>query len=205
MTRRAVAFLALAALAAGPGRAECAVLSVGGRAGIAGYSGDVLFRSGDVGSDLVLGAHVQLAFLPRLALEGSAEYFATTFEYETAFEGLTLSREVDFRDLALYATVKLSLDPLPLVPLRPYVGGGAGLHLLTTEIVREEFSGAEHGEPPEEILEDAARGGFHLVAGLDAGGFLVPLGVFVEARYSRIGSDPEISAKSALAGLRFGF
>jgi len=207
-TGRAAALMAAviaSAACAAPAPAAAALFSVGGRIGIANYSGDVLYKSGDVGDDLVIGAHAQIALLPKIALEGAAEYFATTFEYDASFEGFTFSREVDFRDIALYATAKVSLGLLPVVPLHPYVGVGPDLHILSTEVVRETFDDPAADEPPEKILEDASRGGFHVVAGLDAGGFLVPIGVFVEGRYSRIGSDPKISTTSALAGFRFGF
>jgi hypothetical protein len=192
----------LAVLAAPPAGAEGAILSLGARAGIADYSGDVLYRSGDVGQDLVLGAHAQIGLLPNLAVEGAAEYFATTFRYATTFLSTPLSREVDFRDVAFYATVKLSAGALPVLPLHVYIGGGPDVHLLNTDVVRQQFTAPE--EPPETALSNASRGGFHVVAGLDAAGFLLPLGAFAEARYSRFGSNPTLTAKSAVVGFRVG-
>jgi hypothetical protein len=183
--------------------AGAGLLSVGGRAGYADYEGDVLYGSGDVGADLVIGAQVQVSIAPRIAIEAAAEYFASSFDYSVSYAGETLSREVDFRDLALYATAKLTLVSLSVVPVHFYAGGGPNLHLLTTDIVRQSFEGAEL--PAEDNLDNASRAGYHVVAGADIGGLLAPLHVFVEARYAKLGSDPKIASRSAFAGFRLGF
>lgn len=112
-----------------------------------------------------------------------------------------------FHDINLGATLKV-LIPVASLPVRPYVGGGGGAHILFSDAdvlmqaVNRETGGSISMDP-----YDHVHPGLHAVAGLAFEPPMVPVSVFGEYRYTKpLGSEGDLSgANMFYTGVNVGF
>lgn len=112
-----------------------------------------------------------------------------------------------FHDIDLAATMKIMI-PIGAIPLRPYIGGGGGVHILFSDadilmqVVNEETGGNMNIDP-----YDHVHPGLHGVLGLSFEPPAIPISFFGEYRYTKpISSDQDIDGISMYtAGVNLGF
>lgn len=113
----------------------------------------------------------------------------------------------NFHDIDLAATMKVKI-PIGTMPLRPYVGGGAGAHILFSDadvliqMVSQETGGEISIEP-----YDHVHPGLHGVVGAAFEPPLLPLSFFGEYRYTKpLGGGTDVDGISmVMAGINLGF
>ena len=112
-----------------------------------------------------------------------------------------------FHDIDLGATMKIKI-PIGLLPLKPYVGAGGGVHLLFSDadilmqVVNEETGGNLSIDP-----YDHVHPGIHGVIGLTFEPPMIPISFFGEYKYTKpIASDQDVDGISMFyAGVNLGF
>lgn len=164
-------------------------LGIGVRAGyVSGYDNpDLLVYSGAIDKLQMLGAHLQVGFLPILDVDLSGE-FAWKNE-RNFFPGVDLT----YGDLSANGTVTYGL-PMPVI--KPYVGLGLGVHRLVYK-----WDGAYAGVLP----DDKTSLSWHGLGGVSLGFPALPLQIFLEARYSSLQTKPDkTNYTTFLGGVTFG-
>lgn len=111
-----------------------------------------------------------------------------------------------FHDIDLGATLKV-LIPIGALPIRPYVGGGGGAHILFSDadilmqVVNEETGGSMSIDP-----YDHVHPGIHGVVGAAFEPPMIPVSFFGEYKYTKPLSDENVDGISMFyAGVNLGF
>lgn len=112
-----------------------------------------------------------------------------------------------FHDIDLAATMKIMI-PIGALPLKPYIGGGGGAHIIFSDadilmqVVNEETGGAMAIEP-----YDHVHPGIHGVVGVSFEPPMIPLSIFGEFKHTKpLSSDNEVDGINMFyAGLNLGF
>jgi hypothetical protein len=120
---------------------------------------------------------------------------------------LTSSYTATFHDIDLGATLKI-LIPIGPLPIRPYVGGGGGAHILFSDadvlmqVVNQETGGGMSIDP-----YDHVHPGVHAVLGVVFEPPMLPISVFGEYRYTKpLASEGDLAGISMVsAGVNLGF
>jgi hypothetical protein len=128
----------------------------------------------------MLGAHLKIGALPIIDLEISGEYFWKTEDISVELGSDTISGEFKVRDYSLNGTAKYVFST-PVV--KPYIGAGGGLHIITYSFSKEEYFN-ELG-----ITDAQTKPGYHFNAGLLLNVPVFPLEAFVEGRYTSIQTE----------------
>ena len=148
----------------------------------------------------MFGGHLKIGTLPIIDLEASAEYAQKKYDITVPIpEVEDLSGEVTFRIVSLRASAKYSISP-PLSPIKPYVGAGLGMHLMTSTI---DLPGTQYTIPLNEDYSESKTGA-HALGGVLLSFPVIPFEVFAEGRYGVIFAENEsIKVTSLYAGLNF--
>jgi outer membrane protein W len=179
-----------------------AVVGIGARGGMN------MFADDPPGNGPMFGAHLKLDFpLTPISVELSGELFQKTYDEEFAYGGETVEYETKFRNISANATLKYYMKLMPLSPIKPYIGAGAGLHVMSYEV---EYEGetiiipedAQAGMEP----EDVSKLGIHGVLGMDIKLPVMPFALFVEGKYTSVFTEEESTNFTSLyGGINFGF
>lgn len=192
-TLRAVSAAAVIALLV-PAVAE-AQTGLGVRAGSFSVSGDYI----DMDAEAAFGAHLALGFIPVLKFQLGAEYLTGTATYKYA--GLA-QIDGDFTSVGVFADVRYPIKLLPLFPIKPIVGGGLNLNVMSYAD-RNAAAGALGSKPD---VADFTHVGYHIMAGLMFDPPVLPFTITVEYRIQSIElEDDSVTSKGILIGLTFGF
>jgi len=166
-----------------------------------GLRGGVIFSLDDPNTELsidnlpLIGAHLKVGTLPIIDFEADVSYSKKSYDYEIAVLDTTV--EIDYHDLSLNASAKYNL-PLPLVMVKPYIGGGIGVHLLGSKLdIAKELITSGKLEPDFSTTKNS----FHLLAGLKFHIPMIPFDIFAEGRYTVIQTNPKTKYNSIYAGL----
>jgi hypothetical protein len=148
----------------------------------------------------MFGGHIKVGTLPIIDLEANAEYAQKKYDIQIPLpEVEDLSGEVTFRIVSLRASAKYHFSP-PLSPLKPYVGAGLGMHLMTSTI---DLPGTQYTIPLNEDYSES-KTGVHALGGLLLSFPVIPFEVFAEGRYSVIfAENGSIGATSLYGGFIF--
>ena len=183
-------------------------LSFGAKVDMATYSGDVLPNSGDIGSVTRWGALISFGALPVLDFELRASYMEEQTSYTADYGGYSYSADYTFQDAAGYAVLKANLFAPMASPVALYVGGGAGVHFMNTEIANLALQGGGvlPSTNPLDIAEATARPSGVGLLGMRVAPPGFPIALFGEASYEMIfASEERIDVTSLSAGLLFRF
>jgi len=183
-------------------------VSVGARAGISRYRGEVLPASDNVGGGTQWGFVFGFGALPAVDLEVRASYFSKDFNYTYDAMGTPVPASFRFEDYSGIALLKINVFSPPMSPFGFYVGAGAGLHWLNTELARELASGTTPPTSVNELtpfLEDTARPSGMGVLGLRVSAPGFPLAAFGEASYEMIFATERIDVTQFSVGLMLHF
>jgi hypothetical protein len=112
-----------------------------------------------------------------------------------------------FHDIDLGATMKVKI-PIGAIPLRPYIGGGAGAHIIFSDadiliqVVNQQTGGNVSIDP-----YDHVHPGIHGVIGAAFEPPAVPISFFAEYKYTKpIGGDTDVDGISMVyGGINLGF
>lgn len=112
-----------------------------------------------------------------------------------------------YHDVDLSATIKLGI-PIGASPIKPYIGGGGGVHLIASDadvliaLVNEETGGGAGLDP-----YDHVHPGIHGVIGASFSPPMVPLSLFAEYKYSQaLGDEAGAGGISqVVGGINVGF
>ncbi len=112
-----------------------------------------------------------------------------------------------FHDLDLAATLKVNL-PLGNLPVQPYVGGGAGAHIIVSDadlLIQYVQEQTGQGSPIDPY--DKVHPSVHGVLGATFQPAMLPVGFFAEYKYSRALGDEAGSGNisSVYGGVNIGF
>ncbi|MFO7768094.1 MAG: outer membrane beta-barrel protein [bacterium] len=194
MFRRMKLIAAAAVIALLVPAAAQAQTGFGARVGSFSVSGDNV----EMDATTAFGAHVSLGFLPILKFQLGVEYLSGTADYTY---GAVTVPDQDFTNVGVFADVRYPISLIPMFPLKPVVGGGLNLNMLSYV---DEDNAASVG--PGAAPADFTRSGYHLMAGLLFNPPVVPLAVSAEYRLQYISvSEGTIPVKGILVGLTFGF
>jgi len=84
------------------------------------------------------------------------------------------------------------------VVVKPYVGGGIGVHLMGSKLdIAKELITSGELEPD----YSSTKNSFHLLAGLKFHIPMIPFDIFAEGRYIIVQTDPKTKYNSIYAGL----
>lgn len=135
----------------------------------------------------MLGAHVDVGFIPVVDVKVSGEY---AWKTEKDFvPGVDLT----YGDFSVNGTVTY---PFPLPVVKPYVGLGLGLHRLVYA-----WDGTYTGILP----DDQTKMSWHGLAGVSLGFPALPVSFFLEARYTSLQTEPDhTNFTTILGGVTFG-
>ncbi|HEX9916549.1 MAG TPA: outer membrane beta-barrel protein [candidate division Zixibacteria bacterium] len=130
----------------------------------------------------MLGAHLKIGTLPIIDLEISGEYFWKTEEFSFEFvdyqnpSGVdTANGEFKIEDYSVNVTAKYVF---PTSTIKPYVGGGGGLHII------------KYSNPgPGPFFENQSKPSYHACGGVLLDVPVLPLEVFLEGRYTSIQTE----------------
>jgi hypothetical protein len=199
--------LAIAALAAVYPVSAFAVsgLSLGGSVGIASYSGDILPGSGDLGDGVQYGAMLEITTLPGVDFELHANYFAKDFTYTYNVASVPVSTAFEFRDVSLSAIVKRNLISMPGSPLSLYVGGGAGYHVMNTEVAQGAVGNPSQADDPYTLFANTGKMSAEGMVGLKISPMAFPLAIYGQYRLGRIFADDAVNTSEIEAGLMIKF
>jgi hypothetical protein len=183
-------------------------VSLGAKVGLAEYGGDVLPSSGDVGGGTGWGLVLGFGALPVVDLEVRASYFSKDFNYTYDAGGVPVSTSFRFEDAGAIALLKANLFSPPGAPFGFYVGAGAGLHWLNTELA---VALAQGTTPPSDVgslgpfLQTTAKPSGIGVAGVRVSPPMFPLSIFGEASYERIFATEALNVTQFAVGLMLRF
>jgi hypothetical protein len=154
----------------------------------------------DVNGMTMLGAQLKIGTLPIIDLEASAEYAQKKYDLDIPVPGAQdIAGDVTFRLVSLRGSAKYKF-PLPLMPIKPYVGAGLAMHFMTSTI---DIPGTQYTIPLNEDYSESKTGA-HALAGLLVSIPLFPFEVFAEGRYGIIFVENEsVKDRSIYAGLNF--
>lgn len=143
----------------------------------------------------VVGVHLKIGTLRIIHLEASVEYAWKEKEIvlkDPITEDI-IKADFSIHDLSLNGTAKYMFS-IPV--LKPYLGGGVGIHRLVYRISYE-----DHSIP---LPEDQNRIGFHGVGGFVLSFPAFPLELLAEVRYTSIQTENEPTRYTTiLAGVTF--
>jgi opacity protein-like surface antigen len=151
-------------------------MSIGARAGFSGYSAGDWSESAPV-----FGGYIEYTLpMVGVGIRGSVDYWSKTY----TFEGFDEEWDVTFSDITIGATGTYRF-PLMGSPVTPYVGAGAGLHLLKSE------------DPDSSVTE--SKFGIHGIGGAE---FMITpmIGVFAEGGYGMVFTEDESTNIWAVCG-----
>lgn len=140
---------------------------------------------------------------------GLAQYLENEFGWSPdSIETQLLSDyTATFHDIDLGATMKVKI-PIGAIPLRPYIGGGAGAHILFSDAdvllqVAAQQTGGQLSIDP----YDKVHPGIHGVVGAAFEPPMVPISFFGEYKYTKpLGGDQDVGGISMVYfGLNLGF
>jgi len=156
-------------------------------------------NTGDSGDAMTMfGGHLKIGTLPIIDLEASAEYAQKKYDFAIP-QVDDFTGEVTFRIVSLRASAKYSISP-PLSPIKPYVGAGLGMHLMTSTI---DLPGTDYVIPLDEDYSESKTGA-HALGGVLLSFPVLPFEIFAEGRYGVIFTEDEsVKATSLYAGLNF--
>ncbi len=139
----------------------------------------------------MVGVHSFFSPAPPLALEASLEY---NWKEENASDPFFGSYKIKLNDYSANASAKLR--PLPTGALKPYGGGGVGLHHLIYDV--------SNSSGPVPVPDDATKPAYHLMVGMAFAPLLAPIEIFGEYRWTWIlTDDKKTEFPTLLAGLTF--
>ncbi len=141
-----------------------------------------------------IGAHLKIGTLPIIDFEADVSYAKKSYDYEIAVLDTTV--KIDYHDLSLNASAKYNL-PLSLVVVKPYIGGGIGMHLLGSK-----FDIAKERLKDKSLDPNYAptKNSLHLLAGLKFHIPMIPFDIFAEGRYTIVQTKPKTKYSSLYAG-----
>ena len=148
-----------------------------------------------------IGAHLKVGTLPIIDFEAEVSYAKKKYKPKISIEiggqDTTTAVETDYHHLSLNASAKYNL-PFSLVMVKPYIGGGIGIHLLgsTLDIVKTQKITTGKIEPD----FSSTKNSFHLLAGLKFHIPMVPFDLFAEGRHTVIQTKPKTKYSSLYAG-----
>jgi len=153
----------------------------------------LLKESPDELKDLnMLGGHLKIGTLPMIDLEVSAEYSWKKKDVKIDIGGTPYNAVLKTEDYSLNASAKY-LFPVPVV--KPYLGGGVGIHHLVYKLSLAE--GVDLVVP-----DNTSRFGWHLLGGAVLKLAPLPFEIFAEGRYTSILTpDKSSSYVTYLAGI----
>jgi hypothetical protein len=169
---------------------------LGVRAGSISVSGDHI----DMDPATAFGAHLAIGFIPILKVQVGAEYLkgTATYNYGSGLPDL----DQDFQAISLFADVRYPISVIPLFPIKPVVGGGLNLNLMSY-VDEDTFvdMGGLSGDPA-----SFTHSGYHLMFGLLFDPPILPFAITAEYRIQSISLESgSITNKGFVAGLTFGF
>lgn len=165
---------------------------LGVRAGSISVSGDYV----EMDPTTAFGAHLAIGFIPVLKVQIGAEYLKGTATYSYA----VLDVEEDYQTISLFADVRYPISLLPLFPVKPVVGGGLNLNLMSY-LDEATYSGGVSTDPA-----DFTHTGYHLMFGLLFDPPVLPVAITAEYRIQSIAlEDDTVTNKGIVVGLTFGF
>ena len=141
----------------------------------------------------MVGAHLKIGTLRIIHLEASVEYAWKKKEIvvKDPTGGSLAKADFSVNDLSLNATAK-HLFSVPV--LKPYLGGGVGIHKLAYGISVEDYPA------PIAIPEDQNKMGFHVVGGILLSFPASPIELFAEARHTSIQTEGESTRYTTILG-----
>jgi hypothetical protein len=179
-------------------------LSLGAKVGFTEYSGDVLPGSGDVGSGTSYGIILGIGTLPVLDFEIRGGYFTREFSYTYDAGGVPTTVPFEFQDYSMTAVLRKNLFAPPMSPFGLYIGAGAGMHWLNTEVANNALSG-QVSTSPTDAVNSATKFSGEGILGLRLGLPAFPLKIFGEGRYGMIFASEQIIMSEFAAGLILSF
>jgi len=165
---------------------------LGVRAGSISVSGDYI----EMEPTTAFGAHLAIGFIPVLKVQVGAEYLkgTATYSYDV------LDVESDYQAISLFADVRYPISVLPLFPVKPVVGGGLNLNLMSY-LDEAAYSAVGNPDPA-----DFTHTGYHLMVGLLFDPPVLPFAITAEYRIQSIAlEDDKVTNKGFVVGLTFGF
>lgn len=198
MSRRIITSIAAIALIAliTPAAAR-AQTGFGVRAGSISVSGDYA----EMDASTAFGAHVALGFIPVLKFQVGAEYLSGTATYNYTPAIPTAGIEQDFKSVGIFADVRYPIKLLPLFPVKPVIGGGLNVNLMTY-MDRDAFLS---GVPTPDV-ENFTQTGYHLMFGLLFKPPVLPFTITAEYRLQTIKLiNDTVKNNGIVVGLTFGF
>jgi opacity protein-like surface antigen len=147
----------------------------------------------------LLGVHVNIGTLPIIDLTVSAEYAWKSCDSKYSIPGEDEGiGEVTYHHFSLNGSVKYKILKTVL-PVKPYVGAGLGLHYLNSSIDLPEINATIP-------LSDysSSRTGAHALGGVLVSFPILPFEIFAEGRYGVIFTEDEsVENVSLYGGLNF--
>lgn len=199
MNRRIVSAVAAIALVALIASSASAQTGIGLRYGSFTPEGDYI----DMEASSAFGAHVALGFIPVLKFQLGAEYLSGEADYDYG-SGLVLPDQ-EYQSLAIFADVRYPISLLPMFPIKPMIGGGMNINLMTY-MDRETVENALNNPSTEPDPADFTKTGYHLMVGLLFKPPILPFSISVEYRIQKIKLEDEtVSNNGVLFGLTYGF
>ena len=198
MNRRIVSTVAAIAVVALIATSASAQTGIGFRYGSFQPEGDYITMD----ATSALGAHVALGFIPVLKFQLGAEYLSGTADYDYG-GGLVLTDQ-DYQSIAIFADVRYPISLLPMFPIKPMVGAGMNINLMTymDEATVEDV--VLEGMDPDPA--DFTKTGYHIMFGLLFKPPILPFSISAEYRIQKIKLEDEtVSNNGVLFGLTFGF
>jgi len=178
-------------------------LSIGGHIGVSDVSGDVLPGSGDLGSATTYGVVLGIGTVPMLDLQIRGGYFAKDFEYTYTVGTVTATTGFRYEDASVTALLRKNVFTFPASPLSLYLGAGAGMHWMNTEVAQAIAAGASTS--PEELVGSTAKPSAMGVIGINVSPPVFPLALFGEWSYEAIFASERLNASRFGAGLMLRF
>ena len=177
----------------------------GASVGFASYSGDILPSSGDVGEGMQYGAVLAITSFPMIDLELHANYFAKDFSYTYNVAGVPVTSNFEFRDISVKAMLMKNLIPVPLSPVKLYVGAGVGYHVMNTELAKASLGNPALADDPFALVANAGKMSLQGMLGVKLAPPVAPLAVYGQYRFGRILVDDALNTSEFEAGLMFKF
>lgn len=197
MNRRIVSAVAAIALVALIAPSAGAQTGFGVRYGSISVEGEYV----KMDATSAFGAHVALGFIPVLKFQVGAEVLSGTATYNYTPEIPNTDFDQDFKSIGIFADVRYPIKLLPLFPVKPVIGGGINVNLMSY-LDREMFRTG--GVSPD--VEDFTQTGYHLMFGLLIKPPFLPFSLTTEYRLQTIKlEDDTVSNNGFVIGLTFGF